>query len=205
MWVRAEENGSQEIGKPQVVRLATAPDRNPADIATTTFEEEKAMTTFVDEVDLNVEEMEEVIAPALTQNHNQKGMTRRFEPGEIKALHYRALAIFERAYGPEHYEIAVNLNNLGALKHAQGKSEEAEQLYRRALAIKEKLLGADHPDVAMTLNNLAALVKKQGEYEMAETMYKRALAIFERALGADHPKVVACRENYASLLRKINR
>lgn len=36
------------------------------------------------------------------------------------------LDIFEREYGPEQYEIAVNLNNLAALKQAQGK--RAEQL-----------------------------------------------------------------------------
>jgi hypothetical protein len=29
------------------------------------------MTTYVEEIELNVEEMEEVIAPALTQNHNE--------------------------------------------------------------------------------------------------------------------------------------
>jgi hypothetical protein len=29
------------------------------------------MTTYVDDVELNVEELEEVIAPALTTNHNE--------------------------------------------------------------------------------------------------------------------------------------
>jgi tetratricopeptide (TPR) repeat protein len=73
---------------------------------------------------------------------------------EAEALYRRALAIFERLYGPDHYERAVNSNNLAALLHARGEYAEAEQLYQRALAIKENLLGPEHPDMAMTLSNL---------------------------------------------------
>ena len=82
-------------------------------------------------------------------------------------MYRRALAIFERILGPEHYEIAINLNNLAALYQARGETSEAEALYRRALAIKEKLLGPAHPDVAMTLNNLAVLLKSQGRHQQA--------------------------------------
>ena len=124
---------------------------------------------------------------------------------EAERLYRQALAVFERAYGPEHYEVAVNLNNLAALAHAQGRSEEAEQLYRRALAIKEKVLGAEHPDVAMTLNNLAVFYKSNQQYEQAELFYQRALSIFEQTLGPDHLKVAVCLENYAHLLWKMAR
>ena len=44
---------------------------------------------------------------------------------------------FERRYGPEHYDIAVNLNNLAAVRRAKGDIEQAAQLYTRALALKE--------------------------------------------------------------------
>ena len=60
-------------------------------------------------------------------------------------MYLRALDTFERVYGPDHYEIAVNLNNLAGVRQAQGRVAEAEALYRRALAIKETLLGGDHP------------------------------------------------------------
>src|SRR5262249_5494753 len=108
-------------------------------------------------------------------------------------------------------EVAVNLHNLAALRHAQSKRrvkgarEEAEQLYRRALAIKEKLFGADHPDVALTLNNLAAFYKSQKSYAEAEPLYQRPLAIFEQRLGASHPHVPICLDNYAQLLRAMKR
>ena len=38
---------------------------------------------------------------------------------EAEALFRRALNVFERIYGPHHYEVAVNLNNLGALHQAK--------------------------------------------------------------------------------------
>ena len=72
-----------------------------------------------------------------------------------RALYRPAPAVFERVHGSEHYEIAINLNNLGALHQARGDLPVAEAAYRRARAIKEKFLGPDHPDVAMTLHNLA--------------------------------------------------
>ena len=105
---------------------------------------------------------------------------------EAEKLYRRALAVFERTYGPEHYEVAVNLNNLAALCHATGRTEEAERLYRRALSVKEKLLGTKHIDVALTLNNLAVF------YNAAETFGSRTLlpprlAIFEDTLDPSHP------------------
>ena len=107
--------------------------------------------------------------------------------------------MFERVHGPEHYEIAVNLNNLAALCYAQGRYNEAEPLYLRALAIKEKILSPEHPDVAMTLNNLAALYRNAGRTGEARAAYQRALAIFIRTLGEVHPKTKLCRENYCQL------
>jgi tetratricopeptide (TPR) repeat protein len=111
------------------------------------------------------------------------------------------LAIFERAYGRDHYDVAVTLNNLAALYQAQGIGGKPEPLYRRALAIKEKLLGPDHPDVAMTLNNLGVFYRAVGKFAEARLCSERAARIFEKALGASHPKVATALWNYAGLLR----
>jgi len=82
---------------------------------------------------------------------------------EAEPLYQRALAISEKALGPEHPNVANSLNNLAALYRGQGKYAEAEPLYQRALAIREKALGPEHPDVATSLNNLAALYRGQGK------------------------------------------
>ena len=81
-----------------------------------------------------------------------KGNTRRPSP-YIK----RALAIDEKAFGPDHPNVAMSLNNLAQLYQAQEQYAQAEPLLKRALAILEKTLGANHANVAMSLNNLALL------------------------------------------------
>ena len=76
-----------------------------------------------------------------------------------------------KALGPDHPDVAANLNNLAALYYAQGDYAQAEPLFKRALAIRERALGPDHPDVATSLNNLnnlAELCSTQGNYAQAE-------------------------------------
>ncbi|MCX7003949.1 MAG: tetratricopeptide repeat protein, partial [bacterium] len=114
-------------------------------------------------------------------------------------LYKRALAIDEKAVGPDHPAVATDLNNLAVLYYSQGQYAAAEPLLRRALAIRDKVLGPDHPDVAANVNNLAALYKAQGQYAAAEPLYKRALAIREKALGQDHPYVAQSLNNLAAL------
>ena len=60
----------------------------------------------------------------------------------------RALAIDEQSYGPEHPDVARDLNNLAQLLQATNRLAEAEPLMRRALAIDEQSYGPEHPDVA---------------------------------------------------------
>ena len=51
---------------------------------------------------------------------------------EAEPLYQRALAISEKALGPEHPDIATALNNLAELYRATGRYAEAEPLYQRA-------------------------------------------------------------------------
>jgi hypothetical protein len=80
----------------------------------------------------------------------------------------RALAIRERALGPDHPNVAGSLNNLATLYHAQGRYRAAELLYQRALAIVEEVFGPDYPHVALCLNNLVGLYYADGRYATAE-------------------------------------
>ena len=113
----------------------------------------------------------------------------------------RALAIAEKALGPEHPVVATALNNLALLLQNKGDYTSAEPLYRRALAIDEKALGPEHPDVATDLNNLGVLLQVKGDYTSAEPLYRRALAIDEKALGPEHPDVARDLNNLAALLQ----
>ena len=115
------------------------------------------------------------------------------------ALYQRALAINEKALGPEHRATAVTLNNLATLYWAQGRYTQALPLYERALAIREKALGPEHPETAQSLSNLGLLYQTLGQYPPALTSHQRALAIREKVLGPEHPHTAASLHNLAWL------
>lgn len=119
---------------------------------------------------------------------------------EAEPLFQRALAIYQKAAGPEHPAVATVLNNIGQVDRDLDRDAEAEARIKHSLAIREKALGPDHPDVARSLNNLAGLYEHQRRYAEAEPLYRRALAIRERALGPDHPDVVTSTSNLAYFL-----
>jgi tetratricopeptide (TPR) repeat protein len=117
----------------------------------------------------------------------------------------RALAIDEASYGPDHPNVATDLNNLAPLLRNTNRLSEAEPIYRRALAIFEASYGPDHPAVATNLNNLAELLRTTNRLSEAEPMYRRALAIDEASYGLDHSNVATNLNNLALLLRDTNR
>ena len=65
-------------------------------------------------------------------------------------LYQRALAIDEKALGPDHPKVARDLNNLAKLYYQQGKYSEAEPLYQRALAIDKRPWGQITPTLRPT-------------------------------------------------------
>jgi tetratricopeptide (TPR) repeat protein len=132
---------------------------------------------------------------------NQSGyyLDDRARYAEAEPLYQRALAIYEKALGPDHPDTATSLNDLALLYDNQGRYVEAEPLLQRALAIKEKAQGSDHPETATSLNNLAGIYGHQGRPAEAEPLLQRALAIYEKALGPDHPDTATSLNNLAAI------
>ena len=125
---------------------------------------------------------------------------------EAKLLFKRALAIDEKAFGPNHADVARDLAGLGLILLLQGqKYAEAELLFKRALAIDEKVLGANHEEVANVLSWLGDLYLDETKYKLAEPLYKRALAIYEKVDGPHSPPTIQCLEMYAVVLRNTDR
>ncbi|MBA2396978.1 MAG: helix-turn-helix transcriptional regulator [Ktedonobacteraceae bacterium] len=125
----------------------------------------------------------------------------------IDMAHYtQAETILEQAYilhaqlqGPEHPEVAFNLNDRAEIKRLQGKYTQAETLYKQALTILENTLGFEHVRVASTLNNLGLLYYYQHKYEQAEPFYHHALAIYKIVRGEDDTHVAMSLNNLALL------
>jgi tetratricopeptide (TPR) repeat protein len=89
---------------------------------------------------------------------------------EAIPLAIRALAIHEKALGPDH-------PNVAALYDSLGEDAKAEPLYKRALAIVEKAFGPEHPDVATVIENMSEFYTKMGKTEESKKLAARAAKI----------------------------
>ncbi len=58
--------------------------------------------------------------------------------GEAEPLHQRSLAIYEKALGPEHPDVAQSLENYADLLRETGRGAEAAKMEARAKAIRAK-------------------------------------------------------------------
>ena len=78
----------------------------------------------------------------------------------------RALAIDENSYGPEHPDVAGDLNNLAQLLQATNRLKEAEPLMRRVLRILfifQKNTGYSNLHVEVSVNNYTRLMRSMGQ------------------------------------------
>jgi tetratricopeptide (TPR) repeat protein len=101
----------------------------------------------------------------------------------------RGLGLRTGRLGPDHPDVARDLNALGALYHLAGRSGDAARAYHRALAVFESCYGPDHFEVAMTCANLAVLDGDLGDYPGAESLGRRSLRILEAILGPQDAEV----------------
>ena len=101
----------------------------------------------------------EVAHEATSRLLNQAGLylTGRAEFDEAKSVHERALEIDEKVYGPDHPEVATDVNNLGGVLEDLGDLAGARKSYERALKIFQHFLGEDHPKTKLVRKNLESL------------------------------------------------
>jgi hypothetical protein len=81
-------------------------------------------------------------------------------------LYRRALAIDKQSYGPEHPDVAFNLNGLAELLQATRRLDEAAPLYRRALQILilfQRRTGHEHPKGCLVRNSYLDLLQAMGK------------------------------------------
>ena len=127
----------------------------------------------------------------------------QYERAEV--LFQRSLAVREKAFGSEHWDVGRSLHNLAILYRRWGRYSEAEPLARRALSIAEAVKGPESRDVGRIVHELGHIYEAQGKLVEAEPLFRRGLAIDENALGTQHPQVAQDFEDYAGLLRKMGR
>ncbi|GAB6038814.1 hypothetical protein JCM15519_33730 [Fundidesulfovibrio butyratiphilus] len=100
-----------------------------------------------------------------------------------------ALAIREKALGPEHPDTAVTVSVLADITQADGDYAAAKPLYERALAIREKALGPEDKLTTVTMFRLASVLEQSGDLSGAKALYERVLAADEKRYGPEHEEV----------------
>ncbi|NOR48699.1 MAG: tetratricopeptide repeat protein [Methanosarcinaceae archaeon] len=136
---------------------------------------------------------------------NQMGLylKGRAQFAEAKEMFERALEIDEAAYGPDHPDVVISVNNFGGVLQDLGDMEGAKKMFERALEIGEATYGPDHPTMANIVNNLGSVQKALGDMEGAKKMFERALEIGEAAYGPDHPTVAIIVNNLGLVLKDL--
>jgi tetratricopeptide (TPR) repeat protein len=85
----------------------------------------------------------------------------------------QVLKIQEKLLGPEHPDLAQTLNNLGVLRHTQGRHAEAEAFYLWALEICEAHRCPQDQDTVNLMQNYAAFLQEVGRHPEAEIVKAR--------------------------------
>src|SRR6185295_10157429 len=104
-----------------------------------------------------------------------------------KALFERAVAIDEKALGPDHPILGLHLSSLGSALLDNGEYANARPRLERARAIldregvAERLWWAAEPTAG-----LGDLLRSTGDPFGARRYYERALEIVEKTVGPDH-------------------
>ncbi len=121
-------------------------------------------------------------------------------PNRAEQLLEQALASGQKAFGPEHVQVAQTLDYLGVVLADKGDYRAASQTLERALGIQRPLLG-EHGDVAVTLAELGRVYQDQGLNQRAEPLHREALDIRRKVLGDEHREVAVSLSDLASVLR----
>jgi tetratricopeptide (TPR) repeat protein len=125
----------------------------------------------------------------------------RYEDAEVAAR--RALAIFEELHGENHREVAIALNNLAGVVHAQGRREDELALRRRESAIWRVVAPPEDPMRMQSLSAFAWNLTAAGLAEEARPLYDELIPLQTQELGEDHLVVAETRVNKGWCLQQL--
>jgi len=112
---------------------------------------------------------------------------KKFDEARDYAL--RGLTARRTCLGSQHPDVALSLNNLGALYQSQKSWDLAEKYCKEALELRIKVY-QHHPDVADSLYNLGLLYNTKKDYVKAEEYLQKCLVMRQQLLGK-HKDVVS--------------
>ncbi len=120
-------------------------------------------------------------------------------PRRQKELLERALSIFKKNYGSDHFTVAIVLGNLGIAYGALGNPRKQKELLEQALPILEKHYGSDHFTVAIILGDLGNAYGALGNSQKQKALLERALPILKKHYGSNHFEVAKLLTNLGNI------
>ncbi|UWU72177.1 CHAT domain-containing protein [Bradyrhizobium sp. NC92] len=142
-------------------------------------------------------------SPELLTLLNNRAITAESQT-EAKTLLDRALAIAEKHYAPDSFELVGPLVNLAVRLNEGGEFDRAAATLERAIAIQAKVSGSESPALIGALVDLSFSYHER-DPEKAIEISKRALAICESRLPAYHPDTVRVLDQLSTLMTKTKR
>ena len=148
--------------------------------------------------------------------NSQNSSTAQGKLEEAAPLYKRAVAVWEKALGPDHPQVATGLNNQALLLKKMVRVVDAScmllwvllSLHHEAGLLKQMVscccgfvCAVEH--VSVLRNSQTPPPRTQGKPEDALPLYTRSREIFEKVLGQDHPNVATLLNNEAELLREM--
>lgn len=107
--------------------------------------------------------------------YKEQGKYEEAEKLLVEALEIGKLAISDSDYDAFTAQV---LSELGGIRAACGKFEQAQEDCQKAVELKEELNGSESPAVADSLFTLAEVCRVRGQYEEAGEYYVRAFEIY---------------------------
>ncbi|WP_293679039.1 toll/interleukin-1 receptor domain-containing protein [uncultured Phenylobacterium sp.] len=131
------------------------------------------------------------LAEAQASNDDFTGAARSIE---------EALRLDLARLGPDHPDVARDLETQGLSALYSGELERSQGLYLRALQIRERRQGERHPKVAEDLNQLGSIAYLRRDGATAEKYFRRVMATNEAVLGPMHPDLATTLNNVGRVL-----
>ena len=140
----------------------------------------------------------------LAQALVRRGQVERYlnAPGKAESDDREALAILERAYGPNHINVEPALTELGLLLRTRDP-EQALQFYRRGHDLLVAAHGEADGNAAVLLQNIGSIHARAGRFQDARDAYERALPLLRRHFGERDPHVGSVLGNLAYVYRSL--
>jgi serine/threonine protein kinase len=97
-----------------------------------------------------------------------------------------ALALKQKAWGPDHPDVGLSEGNVSVALEDLGRDQEALAHVERSIEILGHGLGTEHPEYATQLSNRGEILNALGRYREARRSFEAARIVWERELGLDH-------------------